>query len=262
MEIVVLVKQVPDSDNVRMDPESGTMIRSGIENIINPLDMNALELACSLKKSAGARVTALSMGPPQAERALREALALGADRACLLSDTAFAGSDTWTTASALSKALAEIPFDLVLAGEKATDGETGQVGPEAAAILDIPFSTYVSRLELLAEGVKVRRTVEEGFETQILPFPCLVTVLNDINEPRMPTLAGKKRARREVVERKGARDLGLDASETGLGASPTRVVKIDRPRLTRQTEFFARGDLDAGIERVVALLEELAVIGR
>ena len=147
MKIAVLVKQVPDSDEIKMDPEKGTMIREGAGNIVNPLDLNALEAAIALRKEYGGEVVTFSMGPPQADIALRETLALGADKAFLISDRFFAGADSWATALVLAKSLEKAgPFDLIIAGEKATDGETGQVGPEVAAMLNIPLSTYVSSL--------------------------------------------------------------------------------------------------------------------
>lgn len=261
MDIAVLIKQVPDTDEVKMDPEKGTMIRDGVGSLINPLDLNALEAALSLTGQRQETVTVLSMGPPQAERALREGLALGAERAFLLSDRAFAGADTWATAKVLAMLLEKTgPYDLILAGGKATDGETGQVGPEVATLLGLPFATYVSRLEAATEGVTVRRTVEEGYQRLRLPCPCLVTVLHDLNEPSMPTLAGKKRGRRAEVTRWGLADLGLDASEVGLTGSPTRVVRIAHPKIARKTAFYGAKDLDKGIAHVLALLREKALL--
>ena len=261
MKIAVLIKQVPDTDEVRMDPEKGTMIRDGVGTIINPLDLNALQEALTLRERNGGSITAISMGPPQTESALRESLALGADRAVLVTDRRFAGADTWATARVLAAALRKTgPFDLILAGEKATDGETGQVGPETAAMMDLPFSTYVSALDAEGSRIRVRRTVEEGIQVQSLPFPCLVTVLNDLNEPGMPTLSGKIKARRECIRMLTLDDLELPVEETGLAGSPTQVVKIERPSLTRSTERFSGNDLDRGLDRVVAILREAALI--
>jgi electron transfer flavoprotein beta subunit len=261
MDIAVLIKQVPDTDEVKMDPEKGTMVRDGVGSIINPLDLNALQEALKLKEETKGTVTAISMGPPQAEEALREALALGADRTLLVTDRLFAGGDTWATARTLAATIEKAgPFDLVLAGEKATDGETGQVGPEVAVMMDIPFSTYISAVELDGSRVKVRRTVEEGIQVQSLPTPCLFTVLHDLNEPGMPTLAGKMRARRSEVERMTLGNLDLPEEETGLRGSPTRVVKIDRPQLTRSTESFSGNDLEKGLDRVVEILRAKALL--
>ena len=257
----VLIKQVPDSDEIKMDPEKGTMIREGAGNIVNPLDLNALETALSLRGELGGSVTVVSMGPPQADIALRETLALGADKACLLSDRFFAGADSWATSLTLAKALEKLgPFDLIIAGEKATDGETGQVGPEVAAIMDLPCSTYVSSVVCDGKCAVVRRTVEGGIETQRIKLPCLLTVLNDINDPSMPTLRGKKSARRASVDTLNAADLRLSKEEAGLVGSPTRVVKISHPKISRKTEFYSGRELERGFERVLEILRELAVL--
>jgi electron transfer flavoprotein beta subunit len=259
MKIAVLIKQVPDSDEIKMDPVKGTMIREGVGTIVNPLDLNALQAALTIRGKTGGTIDVISMGPPQADMALREALALGADRAVLLSDRLFAGADSWATSQVLAKTIEKLgPYDLLLAGEKATDGETGQVGPEVAAMLGIPLATYVSSLSAESGFATVKRTVEEGYETQRIKLPCLVTVLNDMNEPGMPTLSGKKSARRAEITVLGAADLGLAKENTGLTGSPTRVVKIDRPRISRKTEFFSGKDLDSGIDRVVEMLRDMA----
>ena len=259
MKISVLVKQVPDSDEIKMDPVKGTMIREGVGTIVNPLDLNALEAALKLRAEAGGTVDVLSMGPQQADMALREALSMGADRAVLLSDRLFAGADSWATSQVLAKAVEKLgSYDIIFAGEKATDGETGQVGPEVAALLGIPLATYVSRINVKDGFATVKRTIEEGYETQRIKLPCLVTVLNDMNEPGMPTLSGKKSARRAELTVLGASELGLGIEDTGLTGSPTRVVKIDRPRISRKTEFYSGRDLDRGIDRVVQMLRDLA----
>lgn len=261
MKISVLVKQVPDSDEVKMDPVKGTMVREGTGNIVNPLDLNAVEAALALKNKFGGDITALTMGPPQADIALREALALGVDHAYLLTDRAFAGADSWATSLALARAIEKLgPFDVILAGEKATDGETGQVGPEVAAMLGVPCATYVSRIESDGAYVTVSRMIEDGIEVQRIKTPCLITVINNINEPEMPTLAGKKTARRADVPKATAEDIGLKKEETGLNGSPTRVVKIDHPKFSRQTEFFRGKDIDDGIGRVVEILRDAAAI--
>ena len=261
MKLAVLIKQVPDSDDVKMDPVKGTMIREGANSIVNPLDLNALEAALALRDECGGKVTVVSMGPPSAEWALRETLALGADEALLLSDRLFAGADSWATSITLTKALKKLgPFDIVLAGEKATDGETGQVGPEVAALLDVPCATYVSSIKFTGSHVVVERDIEEGKQTQKIQIPCLLTVLNNINEPQMPTLSGKKRARRMDVAVLGACDLQISKEEAGLTGSPTRVVKIEHPKLFRQTAFYRGKELASGVEQVVETLREMSVI--
>ena len=238
MHIVVPIKQVPETNAVRMDESTGTMIREGVEAIVNPLDLFAIEAALRLKQTHGGRITAVTMGPPKAEKALREAMAMGCDDGVLLTDKAFAGSDTWATARTLAAAIATLaPFDLVLCGERATDGDTGQVGPAVAAFLDLPLATYVGQIEAVADSrCRVQRLIEEGRERLELEMPCLLTVVKEIGEPRLPTLRGKQRARRAELTTWSAADLGLGDGEIGLKGSPTRVVRIFRPKVARQCE--------------------------
>lgn len=244
-----------------MDEKTGTLIREGVGTVINPLDQNALELALSLRSAKGGTVTVLSMGPAQAELALREALALGADNAVLLCDRAFAGSDTWATARTLAAAIRITgPYDLVLAGAKATDGETGQVGPESAAMMGLPFVSNVCAVELQDSGLAATRSVEDGTERTLAPLPCLLTVVHEINEPSMPTLAGKMRARRAPVQVLSAADLGLDPATCGLSGSPTRVVRIAFPKVTRSGGRFAGSELDRGIALVVERLDSMGLL--
>jgi len=281
MHILVLIKQVPETDKVKMDPETGTMVRSGLESIINPLDLYAIEEALVLKERLGAHITVLSMGPPDAARALRESLAMGCDSAILLTDRAFAGADTWATSRVLAEASRRVgDVDLVFAGERATDGDTGQVGPAVASWLDIPVLTYVSSLEIEAAppsavgaplpkttptAIRVRRLTEEGYQVlQVVP-PCLVTVVKEIASPRLPTLRGKKFARSAEIVRWGARELGLDPASTGLVGSPTRVTKIFYPKVARNGQRIVAAD-EAGIEKaighIMALLENGGFLGK
>jgi len=265
MNVAILMKQVPDTDNVKMDPETGTMIRGGAGGVVNPLDLNALEAAMSIRE-AGDSVVIVSMGPPKADEALREGLALGADRAILATDKMFAGSDSLATANVLTAVLKKIgQSDLIIAGEKATDGETGQVGPAVAALLGIPVATHVTRLEKIPgeNTIEVDCTVEDGILTQRIGLPCVVTVLSDINALPLPTLLGKKRAYSAVVEVFSAADLALSEADAGLAASPTKVVKIEHSKVGRRAEKFMakkREELDAGLDRVVAILTEAAII--
>ena len=263
LKIAVFLKQVPDTDEVRMDEKTGTLIREGVGTVINPLDQNALELALSLRAAKGGSVTVLSMGPAQAELALREALALGADEAVLLCDRAFAGSDTWATARTLAAAVRKTgPYDLLLAGAKATDGETGQVGPESASMMGLPFVSHVCAVEIQAEGLVASRSVEDGTERIRAPLPCLLTVVHEINEPSMPTLAGKMRARRAPVRVLSAADLGLNPAECGLAGSPTRVVRIAFPKVTRSGLRFSGSELDRGIALVAERLDSMGLLGQ
>ncbi len=265
MRIVVPIKQVPETSAVRMDEASGTMIREGVEAIVNPLDLYAIEAALRLRESCGGHITVLSMGPPKAAKALREAIAMGADSGVLLSDKAFAGADTWATGLVLAEAIRQLgPFDLVLCGERATDGDTGQVGPGIASFLNLPVATYVSRIESAASGVvRVHRLVEDGYEVLDVDTPAVLTVVKEVADPRLPTLRGKQRARAAELPVWGIAQLGLAAEAVGLAGSPTRVVKIFRPKVARQCEKLSAQD-EAGIaqaaDRVVALLKERALL--
>lgn len=257
MNVIVLLKQVPDTDEVKLDPVTGTMIREGLGSVINPLDLHALETALRIKESNGALVTVISMGPLMAGDALREAIAMGADRAVLVSDRKFAGADTYATAKTLMKAVEKAgPFDLILAGEKATDGETGQVGPEIGAMFEIPVMSYVSDIcDITENEIIIEREVEEGREKWSVPFPTLLTVTKDVNEPRLPTLAGKKKARRFQVESFNCDFLGLELDDTGLKGSPTRVSKISTPKISRNVEMYEGQELAKGIEKVIEALK-------
>lgn len=256
MKIVVPIKQVPETGAVRMDERTGTMLREGVEAIVNPLDLYAIELALVLREAHGGEVVAVSMGPPKAESALREAVAMGCDRGVLLSDRLFAGADTWATSRTLSLALQRLaPFDLVLCGERATDGDTGQVGPALAACLDLPVVTYVSQLEALQGGTaRVHRLVEDGYEVLDVDLPAVLTVVKEVGHPRLPTLRGKQRARLATVPVWSAADLGTTADSTGLAGSPTRVVRIHKPSLARQGTRVAAPDEAAAGRAVDSLL--------
>jgi electron transfer flavoprotein beta subunit len=266
MHIIIPIKQVPETSKVKMDPETGTMIREGVESIVNPLDLYAIETAIQLAESHGT-TTVLSMGPAKAEEALREAVAMGCNNGVLLSHRAFAGSDTWATSYALSKAIARIgAYDLILCGERATDGDTGQVGPGIAAWLDIPVATYVSAiLEWRGGSVVVKRLVEDGYETLEIQTPCLLTVVKEIAYPRMPTLRGKQRARKVAIPVWGPDEIGAAPDSVGLKGSPTRVVKIESPRVARDGEIRVPkdpADLERAVDGIVAYLEKLDLLDR
>ncbi len=264
MRIVVPIKQVPETNAVKMDEETGTMIREGIEAIVNPLDLYAIETAIRIKESQEERtceVVAVSMGPPKALTALKEAIAMGVDRAVLISHKAFAGSDTWATSCVLAAAIRKLgEFDLIVCGERATDGDTGQVGPGIASFLDLPAVTYVARIDSLDErAVSVRRLVEDGYEVLEMSLPGLLTVIKEIADPRLPTLRGKQRAKRTDIPVWGLEDLGVEEDEVGLNGSPTRVVKIFRPSVARECEKLTPMDeqaMDEAADRLVAFLQE------
>jgi electron transfer flavoprotein beta subunit len=234
LHTIVCIKSVPDSTNVQINPETNTLRRDQAGSIINPFDMYALEEALRLQEAHGGTITVISMGPPQAEKELREALALGCDAAVLLSAREFAGADTWATAYTLALAIRRLaPFDLVICGRQAIDGDTGQVGPGIACQLGIPQLTYISRIRTLdpdAKTIVAERMLEEGREVVQAQLPTLLTVLKDINQPRFPTPRGLRKAQRAEITTWGPSDLpGVDMSLLGLDGSPTRVKRIDTP---------------------------------
>ena len=277
MKILVPIKQVPESSNVKMDPATGTMIRAGVETVVNPLDLYAIETALRLKENYGGEITALSMGPPAAMRVLREAAAMGCDSCALLSDKRFGGADTWATSYTLSGAARRLgPFDVIIAGERATDGDTAQVGPALAAWLNMPALTYVSKIEEISEApvsaetkvsgggrIRAERLVEEGYEMIDAPVPCLVTVVKEIAVPRLPTLKGKIRSREMIIPVFSADDLDVQADYIGLKGSPTRVVKIDTPTHTRGGKVIKAQDeesLRMAVGAIMALLGEKGIV--
>ncbi len=231
---IVCIKQVPETTEVKINPETNTLIREGVKGIINPFDTYAIEEAIRWKEKHGGKVTVISMGPPQAMDALKEAVAMGCDAAILLSDQAFAGSDTWVTAYTLSQAIRKIgEFDLILCGKQAIDGDTGQVGPGIARQLGIPQLTYVSKIhemDLAQRTIRAERLLEEGREVVTSSLPVLVTVVKDINQPRYPTVMGIRRAARAQIPVWTAADLPqANAEYFGLKGSPTQVIRIFTP---------------------------------
>jgi electron transfer flavoprotein beta subunit len=261
MKIVVMIKQVPDTTEVRLDPRTGTLIREGVPSIINPEDKNALEEALKLKESMGANVVVISMGPPQAEDALREALAMGADEAILLSDRAFAGADTWATATTLGYALKKIgDFDLVLAGRQAIDGDTAQVGPQLAEFLKVPQVTYVRELNVEGGKVRAERAVEDGYEDIEAALPALLTITKEANTPRYPHAGAIISAYRErTVTRWGVNDINADPESLGLKGSPTQVKRSFSPPPKEPGQIIQGGPPEAAKD-VVAILRQKNII--
>jgi electron transfer flavoprotein beta subunit len=251
MRIIVPIKQVPETNAVRMDESTGTMIRDGVEAIVNPLDLYAIEVAIRLREAHGGDVTAISMGPAKAVTALREAIAMGVDRGILVSDAAYAGSDTWATSCVLAEAIRHIGMpDLVVCGERATDGDTGQVGPGIAAFLDLPVVTYVSKVEIAADEMTCHRLVEDGYETLAAGLPAVITVVKEASDPRLPTLRGKQKARSLEIPVLDQRVLKIDPAKVGLAGSPTRVVKIFRPKVSRECKMSRVSD-EASMESAI-----------
>ncbi len=240
MKIVVCVKQVPDTTEVKINPETNTLIREGVASILNPFDMYAIEEAIRIKEKLGGTVTVLSMGPPQAAEQLKEAIAMGADDAVLLSDRAFAGADTLATSYALSKGIEKIgDVNLIFCGKQAIDGDTAQVGPEIAEKIGIPHITYVKKIETISETEMIaERMNEDGYERIQLPLPALITVVKEINEPRIPSLKGMMRAKKAEVTIWSAADVEADPAKCGLNGSPTWVKRIFIPEIKCQGEIF------------------------
>jgi len=274
LNIVIAIKQVPETSNVKMDEETGTMKRDGVESIINPLDLYAIETAIELKEKYGGKITVITMGPPSADKALREAIAMGCDDGILLSGKEFAGSDTWATSYALSEAIRKIgDFDLVLAGERATDGDTGQVGPGIASWLDLTLSTYTSKIvdvnlvdddkvdytNTEQNSIIVERMVENGYEKLELPFPALLTVVKEISFPRLPTLRGKQRSRKVDIPQWNLENLDMNEDFLGLQGSPTRVVNIDHPKVTRGgtiIDIREDGNVEEAVSKLIDYLKK------
>ena len=262
MKIVVCIKQVPDTTDVKINPETNTLIREGVASIINPFDMYALEEAVRLKERFGGQVIALTMGPPQAVGALREALSLGIDSAIHLSDRAFAGSDTWATSFILAKAISKISdVDLVICGKQASDGDTAQVGPGIAAHIDLSQATYVRRIDTVHLDTNprimvVERLLEEGYELIELKLPSLITVVKEINEPRMPSLRGKIAARKAIITIWNNKDLELAEDKIGLLGSPTQVVKIFTPSQKEGGKIF-EGEPEEIVDKLVQEIKDI-----
>jgi electron transfer flavoprotein beta subunit len=261
MNIIVCLKQVPGTTQVKIDPRTNTLIRQGIKNIVNPLDTYALEEAVRLKERYGGKVTAISMGPPQADEVLREAISTGADQAILLSDSTFAGADTLATSYTLAQAINKIrDYALVICGRQTIDGDTGQVGPELAEMLGLPFVAYVSKIEEIGNGyMRIQRLVEDGHEVIETPLPAVITVVKEINTPRLPSLRGLAKAKAAMIPVWAVKDLAVNTNMVGLSGSATRVIKIFFPQRVRRGEIF-QGELASQVEHVVDKLREAKLI--
>jgi len=256
MNIIVCIKQVPDAKDVRLDPKTNTMAREGVESIMNPFDRHALEEAVRLKEKHGGTVTVVSMGPPQAEAVLREAVTCGADEAVLVSDRAFAGADTWATTYTLRKAIEKIgPFDLILCGKQAIDGDTAQVGPGLGKRLNIPYVSYVKKITGFENGVlSLHRLMDDGYDEVEMMLPGLLTVVKEINVPRVPSLKGKMKARNLNIKTLSADDIEADADSIGLPGSTTQVVKVFAPVFKGERAMLG-GTVDEQVEQLVNKLE-------
>ncbi len=261
MHFITCIKQVPDTTNIRIDPETNTLVREGVECIVNPFDMYAIEEAIRLREKLGGKVTAVTMGPLQAGAALRESLALGADEAVLISNRAFAGADTWATSFTLAKAIQKIgDYDIIICGKQAIDGDTAQVGPGIAVHLNIPQITFVRKIEEVTDrSIRAQRMMEEGFQVVESPLPVLLTVVKEINEPRLPSLRGKIKAKKADIPVWGPEDLGLDCAQIGLKGSPTYVSRIFAPERRSSGKVF-RGEPEESVDQLICELRKAKFI--
>lgn len=226
MKIVVCIKQVPDTNEVKLDPVTGTLIRDGVPSIINPDDKAGLEAALTLKDSIGAEVAVITMGPPQADAVLREAMAMGADSAYLVTDRAFGGADTLATSTTLAAAIKKLDYDLIITGRQAIDGDTAQVGPQIAEHLNIPNVSYAEDIKVEGNSVIIKRQYEDRYHTVKVQMPCLITALGEMNQPRYMTPGGIFDAIREKQVTVWNRpDLDVADEAIGLKGSPTKVAQ-------------------------------------
>jgi electron transfer flavoprotein beta subunit len=260
MRIAVCIKQVPNTTEVKINPKTNTLIREGVESIINPFDMYAIEEALRLKEKFNAETFVITMGPPQAGSALREAVSMGIDNPVLLSDRAFAGSDTWATSLTLAKAIEKIGnIDLIICGKQASDGDTAQVGPGIAAHLNIPQATYVNHIKninLEERWIEVSRLLENGFEIVRVELPALITVVKEINEPRTPSLKGKMRAKSIEIPVFTNKELQIPENMIGLNGSPTQVVEIFTPSHKVGGKIL-QGDPDIIVDQFISEIKDL-----
>lgn len=262
MNIVVCIKQVPGTTQVKINPETGTLIRDGVEAIVNPFDEYAIEEALKIKeRTGGGLVKVISMGPPQAESALKSAIAMGADEGYLVTDRAFAGSDTWATSYTLAKAIATLgKTDLIICGKQAIDGDTAQVGPGVAEMLNIPFVAWVRKVEEVSDrSIRVERLMEEGFDIVEMALPGLITVVKEINTPRMASLKGKMRAKSAVITKIDSTKMTVDPARLGLSGSPTQVLRSFVPERKAGGEIVS-GEVSDLVQKIISTIAELNIV--
>ncbi|MEM3562997.1 MAG: electron transfer flavoprotein subunit beta/FixA family protein [Candidatus Jordarchaeaceae archaeon] len=262
MKIIVCVKQVPEVTEVKIDPKTNTLIREGVPSIVNPFDEIAVEEAVRLKEKHGGEVTVITMGPPQARQALLRCLAMGADKAILLTDRAFAGSDTWATAYTLAQAIKKMEYDLILCGARAIDGDTAQVGPELAENLGITPITYVKKVEIDPEKkrITVHRETEEGYEVIESRLPVLLTAIKGLNEPRIPALREIMLAKKKEIKELNLASIGGDPQSYGLSGSFTEVVRIFTPKQRGGGIIIKEEDPALAAKKLAQLLLEEPII--
>ncbi|MCR1919207.1 electron transfer flavoprotein subunit beta/FixA family protein [Frisingicoccus caecimuris] len=262
MDILVCVKQVPDTTEIKINYETNTLIREGVPSIVNPFDAYALEVAVRLKEKHGGTVTVLSMGPDQAKAALKECLSVGADKAYLLSDRAFGGSDTLATSYILASAIHSLgKFDLIMCGKQAIDGDTAQVGPEIAEHLDIPQVTYALDADVTEDGkVIVKKETETGYEMVETQIPALLTVVKTEFEPRMASVKAKIAANRKPIDVITSQDITIDLSRAGLKGSPTKVKKTYTPPMKGDSVVIKEETAKESVDKLISILDEKSII--
>lgn len=260
MNIVVCIKQVPDSDKVTIDRETNRLNRAGVPSIISPFDENALEMALQLKEEHGGKVTVVTMGPPQAEKALRTALSVGADEALLLSDRGFGGSDTWATSYTLSLAIKKLDdVDLVLFGKQAIDGDTAQVGPGVAHFLGLPMITCIKSLKIEDNVVQVSQVTEDGYELWDVDIPAAFSVVKEANTLRMPSLRKKMKAKKVEIPTWGVEELNPEPENIGLNGSPTKVKKVFAPPIKMNRETIT-GEPPEMVHKLIHKMKERQIL--
>ena len=262
MNIVVCIKQVPGSTQVKINPETGTLMRDSVEAIVNPFDEYAIEEALRIKERLGkGTVKVITMGPPQADAALRSAIALGADEGYLITDRAFAGSDTWATSYTLAKGIQALgETNLIICGKQAIDGDTAQVGPGVAEMLGIPFVAWVRKVEAVSEqSIRVERLMEDGYDVIEMPLPGLLTVVKEINTPRMASLKGKIRAKSAKFVSLNAEALKTEKEKIGMTGSPTQVLRSFVPERKTGGEMVS-GEVPQLVERIVSTVIDLNIV--
>ncbi|MBN2098983.1 MAG: electron transfer flavoprotein subunit beta/FixA family protein [Dehalococcoidia bacterium] len=261
MNVIVCIKQVPAKIKIEIDPKTSALASGGVDRAINPPDLYALEEGIRIKEKTKGKVTVLTVGPAKADESLKEAIGYGADDAVLLSDPAFEGSDTWATSLVLAKAIRKIgQFDLVLCGKQSIDGETGQVGPMLGEALGVPFVSLVNRIdELGQESIKMMRMSDEGHQLIEMTLPGVITVVKEINVPRIPSLRGLMAAKKAAITVWNARELGIDPATVGMAGSPTRVSRVFFPQRASQGEML-QGDPESQVEQLVERLRQTRAI--
>ena len=257
MNIIVCIKQVPNVQDIRIHPETGNLIREGVPSIVNPDDKHAIEAALALNEKHSGEVTVITMGPRQAEEAIRETFAMGVEKGILLSDKAFGGADTLATSYALHKAIQKIgDYDLILCGRQAMDSSTAQVPPQIAELLGIPQLTYAKEIDINGSTVRIKRVIESGYEVVEAKMPALVTVMPQINEPRVASMNAIMAAyEKEIVVWKLS-DIDADRDRVGLRGSPTRIRKAFTPQANKTGEILSGTPEEMVSQLVMKLLEK------